>query len=345
MKKKGFTLIELLVVIAIIAMLLAILMPALNKVKRLAQRLICGTNVKGIGTAMQVYANDYMDEFPMQFPNADPDHFWSPVGATGQFWNPDKDWSTGGNITVSASLYLLVRVADVDPKSFICRSGDQTAFEGVGGTAEIDLVEVWDFGGWDVDTSIDEGTVFYEDKSPRHHQSYAYQLPYPYPQQEQPARPADSTSGANVAVLADKNPWMDPKLDYVATSPNLQRDFMTFVHYICPDVTDWPIDSSSAWEVQIANSQPHGREGQSVLFGDGHADFEKRSDCSYQNDNIYTKWYPAESDPVIKKRRGNNRPNSDPDPLPDESENQSFSRTDEDTLLVNDDSRDHTRWD
>ncbi len=47
-KKKGFTLIELLVVIAIIAMLLAILMPALGKVKKLAMRLVCGTNAKGM---------------------------------------------------------------------------------------------------------------------------------------------------------------------------------------------------------------------------------------------------------------------------------------------------------
>ncbi len=66
MKKKGFTLIELLVVIAIIAMLLAILMPALNKVKKIAQRVVCGTNLKGLGTAQVVYANDYDDAFVVQ---------------------------------------------------------------------------------------------------------------------------------------------------------------------------------------------------------------------------------------------------------------------------------------
>ena len=66
MKKKGFTLIELLVVIAIIAMLLAILMPALNKVKKIAQRVVCGTNLKGLGTAQSVYSNDYEDQFAKQ---------------------------------------------------------------------------------------------------------------------------------------------------------------------------------------------------------------------------------------------------------------------------------------
>ena len=60
MKKKGFTLIELLVVIAIIAMLLAILMPALNKVKKIAMRVVCGTNLKGLGTAQVVYASDWL---------------------------------------------------------------------------------------------------------------------------------------------------------------------------------------------------------------------------------------------------------------------------------------------
>ena len=64
MKRKGFTLVELLVVIAIIALLMGILMPALSKVRQIANRLVCGTNLSGIGKAMMVYANEYDDEFP-----------------------------------------------------------------------------------------------------------------------------------------------------------------------------------------------------------------------------------------------------------------------------------------
>jgi prepilin-type N-terminal cleavage/methylation domain-containing protein/prepilin-type processing-associated H-X9-DG protein len=58
-KQDGFTLIELLVVIAIIALLMGILMPALQRVKKQAKGVVCKNNMKQIGTAANVYAEDY----------------------------------------------------------------------------------------------------------------------------------------------------------------------------------------------------------------------------------------------------------------------------------------------
>ena len=60
--RKAFTLIELLVVIAIIAVLMAILMPALNRTKEQGKRIACLNNLKQMSLAWNLYADDYNDK-------------------------------------------------------------------------------------------------------------------------------------------------------------------------------------------------------------------------------------------------------------------------------------------
>jgi prepilin-type N-terminal cleavage/methylation domain-containing protein/prepilin-type processing-associated H-X9-DG protein len=62
MNRKAFTLIELLVVIAIIALLMGILMPALNRVRELGKRIVCSGNIRQMALAWNMYADDNDDK-------------------------------------------------------------------------------------------------------------------------------------------------------------------------------------------------------------------------------------------------------------------------------------------
>ena len=69
-ERKGFTLIELLVVIAIIALLIAILLPALQRVKRQAKAVLCQANLKQWGTTLALYVEDHEGHLPPSLPAA-----------------------------------------------------------------------------------------------------------------------------------------------------------------------------------------------------------------------------------------------------------------------------------
>ena len=64
-KHKGFTLIELLVVIAIIALIMSILMPALNRVKEQARRQSCSARLRQQGIALALYSGEHESKLPL----------------------------------------------------------------------------------------------------------------------------------------------------------------------------------------------------------------------------------------------------------------------------------------
>lgn len=105
--RRAFTLVELLVVIGIIALLISILLPALNRARESANRIACASNMRQIGVMMFMYHQEYR-----VFPAA---AFTEPVGGTATRWiswddqmnkylgiNDPHDWNDYGRNLTSA---------------------------------------------------------------------------------------------------------------------------------------------------------------------------------------------------------------------------------------------------
>ena len=236
----------------LIALLMAIMMPALARTRQLAFRMVCATNLSGIGKSMLIYANDYEDKLPR-------------AGGINSTWSKNiPDWQAsnryaayglkadgaGGQANISSCFYLLVKYVEVTPKSFICK-GDTGATEfslpdeSAGNT---DLIDLWDFG-----------------PEPSKHCSYSYHMPF-----GQYALTTSSEPG--LAVAADRNPWQDSPSAAAKGFPGRYN----------------PNGGKDA--VRYGNAIAHQEDAQNVLFLDIHVAQEKRPFCGINDDNIYTYW-------------------------------------------------------
>ena len=65
MKRDAFTLIELLIVIAILALLMSILLPALNRAREQSKKITCANNLKQIGLSLHMYGNENDGKLPL----------------------------------------------------------------------------------------------------------------------------------------------------------------------------------------------------------------------------------------------------------------------------------------
>jgi prepilin-type N-terminal cleavage/methylation domain-containing protein len=257
MKRKGFTLVELLVVIAIIALLMGILMPALARVRQLAFRMTCGTNLSGIGKAMLLYSNDYQDELPRaggRTSNWGQVALWDSANRY-QAYGLAADGS-GGNATISSCFYLLVKYTEVTPKSFVCK-GDAGTTEfklsdmTTAVAANFELIDAWDFG------PITDSFK---------HCSYSYHMPFGL-------YALTVSSEPGFAVAADRNPFLKSPAADAKVIGNFKPDLDAF--------------KGTQDQAKEGNAIAHQLDGQNVMFLDTHVSFEKRAYCSIEDDNIY----------------------------------------------------------
>ncbi|MHC4636981.1 MAG: type II secretion system protein [Planctomycetota bacterium] len=307
MKRKGFTLVELLVVIAIIALLMAILMPTLSRVRLMAQKLVCGTHQTGIIKACITYATDDIgNDFPIA-PIKRP--MWSPDGSIPDYaavfnsglpvaWEAfgyDPLFDDSGTpvearpylpVTVSSSLYLLVKYMNVSPEIFICKGDKNATVYEVDPTLNLSASDVWDFGPGTAGAGGSTGD----------HISYSYHMPYAnmyFPAQNDPRRAGFRVmdyTGDSFPLLGDRNPFLDRNCP-----ENSQAD-------ITAD-TDFNVDLPRGTNNRSNNFDDDERnlsfahrklDGHNITYKDGHTEFPDHAWVGLTEDYIWSHW-PAPS--------------------------------------------------
>lgn len=236
---RGFTLVELLVVIGIIALLISILLPALNAAKERANRVKCASNLSQIGKALKLYINDHRQSYPRTAYN--PSQPTSAAFSNSGYNSPNTGTVAPNNVT--AAMFLLVRMCDLSTEVFVCPSSNQDK-------DTMDNLSPNDRSNFTSATNV----------------SYAFTNPYPQ-------------SGANNGIERGYK-WNDSVPGDWAIAADRWEG------------TSYPVTynrNATPAQQREMNSKNHERDGQNVLYNDGHVEWSPTAWAGANGDNIYTR--------------------------------------------------------
>jgi len=242
-QRRAFTFIDLMVLICCLGLGILVGCYTGGRSRETANRVKCASNLRQIGQAMLLYANDNGGHYPrlIYIAGPNPRPTWG-TGATGK--NPFADVQAND---VTGAMFLLLRTQDITAEVFTCPSS----------AAEKDV-----FGGG-MNTPLDRANFTDVKKN------LAYSIHNPYVKDG--LIPADdrtywtSAMSADFAIAADLNPGTAGGDD--VTKPTIM---------------------SSAKDMRFANSSNHDKDGQNILYGDGHVSWENNPFIGVNRENIYT---------------------------------------------------------